>query len=230
MWEISGEGSAEFRANGWKLVVASEQSEGGGIRLLACREHWVGASARIVIPGYGVPSCAECFVRGDAFHMIFPISDYHPIGMELVMMAIEADQGMMIVESVIGLNTSLLDTNPSVDLELGAGHPGFPVWGRVGWEKLAEQADWVWMQSVQKSDSEGPSISTGLLCDGRDLCSLAKSDQDIETRVRFFGDFLEKGVIRKVQPWWVWSSGRLANRKVNEIARYLSVRPLALSN
>jgi hypothetical protein len=230
MWEISGQGVAEFRANGWKLVVACDQPQVGGVRLLACREGLIGASARIAIPQYPLPPCDECYIRGDALHMVFPISPANPVGLELVMMAIEADQDLMIVESVLGLHTSLLDSHPKLELELGVGHPGFPVWGRAVWEKFNESPDWVWMRAGKSSPTDGPSVSASLLCDRRDLSSLSTSDQETKSSVQFFGDFLEKGVIRKVQPWWVWSYGPLPPRKANAIASYLAARPLALSN
>ncbi len=230
MWEISGNGNAEFRANGWKLVITSGEPNTDGIRLLSCREDLVGSSARIAIPGYELPPCSECYIRGDGLHLSFPVSQSNPIGLELVMMAIEADQQMFVVESVIGINTSLLDSHPDLKLEVGAGHPGFPIWGRVGWECSADDGDWVWMRAAPRPHGEGPAVSTSLLCDRRDLCSLAPASCDQDMSVRFFGDFLEKGVIRKVQPWWVWSNGPLANRKATAIARYLSARPLALSN
>ncbi|HBJ38375.1 MAG TPA: hypothetical protein DDZ51_27210 [Planctomycetaceae bacterium] len=230
MWEISGKGSAEFRANGWKLVVTSGEPKVDGIRLLSCREDLVGASARIAVPGYELPPCGECYIRGDALHISFPLSQTNPIGLELVMIAIEADQRTFVVESVIGIHTSLLDSHPNLQLEVGSGHPGFPVWGRVGWEKLIDDGNWAWMRADARHSGEGPGVSTCLLCDHRDLTSLSPERQGSSTSVRFFGDFLEKGVIRKVQPWWVWSNGEVPSRKAREIARYLSSRPLALSN
>jgi hypothetical protein len=230
MWEIIGKGSAEFRANGWKLVVTSGEPNVGGIRLLSCREDLVGASARIAVPGYELPPCGECYIRGDALHISFPLSQSNPLGLELVMTAIEADQRIFVVESVIGIHTSLLDSHPKLQLEVGAGHPGFPAWGRVGWEESVDEGNWVWMRAAGRRAAEGPGVSTCLLCDHRDLSSLAPASVENETAIRFFGDFLEKGVIRKVQPWWVWSNGPIANRKASEIARYLAARPLALSN
>lgn len=230
MWEISGEGSAEFRANGWKLVVTSGEPKVGGIRLLSCREDLVGASAKVAVPGYGLPPCGECYIRGDALHISFPLSQANPIGLELVMMAIEADQQMLVVESVIGLHTTLLDSHPNLQLEVGSGHPGFPLWGRVGWEQIFADGNSIWLRAVGRSPLEGPGVSTSLLCDRRDLSSLSSVNGDHVSGVRFFGDFLEKGVIRKVQPWWVWSNGPLAKRKADTIAHYLSTRPLALSN
>jgi len=230
MWEISGAGSAEFRTNGWKLVVTCGEPEVGGIRLLSCREDLVGAAAKMAVPGFDLPPCGECYIRGDALHISFPVSQANPIGLELVMMAIEADQQMLVVESVVGLHTSLLDSHPSLQLEVGAGHPGFPLWGRVGWEQIVADGDSIWLRATGRSSMEGPGVSTLLLCDRRDLSSLSSVDDDKCNGVRFFGDFLEKGVIRKVQPWWVWSNGQLSKRRADTIAHHLAARPLALSN
>jgi hypothetical protein len=177
-----------------------------------------------------LPPCSDCYIRGDALHISFPISQAHPIGLELVIMAIEADQQILVVESVIGLHTSLLDSHPNLQFEVGAGHPGFPLWGRVGWEQIFADGNSIWLRASGRSLLEGPGVSTSLLCDRRDLSSLSSSDGEKATAVRFFGDFLEKGVIRKVQPWWVWSNGQLAKRKADTIAHYLAARPLALSS
>jgi len=230
MWEISGQGSAEFRTNGWKLVVTTGEPEVGGIRLLTCREVLVGASAKIAVPGFALPPCSECYIRGDALHISFPLSQANPIALELVMTAIEADQQMLVVESVIGIHTSLLDSHPNLQLEVGSGHPGFPRWGRVGWEQTHDESNSIWLRAAERSPLEGPGVSTSLLCDRRDLSSLSSITGNHVTGVRFFGDFLEKGVIRKVQPWWVWSNGQLAKRKADMISNYLAARPLALSN
>lgn len=230
MWEISGNGSAEFRANGWKLVVTSGEPQAAGVRLLVCREDLVSASARIGVPGYELPPGSESYIRGDGLHISFPLSESNPIGLELVLMAIEADQQMFVVESVIGIHTSLLDSHPDLNLEVGAGHPGFPIWGRVGWQHFADDGDWVWMRAAARNPGEGPAVATSILCDHRDFSSLAPAKSEPSNAVQFFGDFLEKGVIRKVQPWWIWSNGPLADRKASQIGRYLSVRPLPLSN
>lgn len=230
MWEIVEQGIAEFRTNGWKLVVASGEPHVGGIRLLACREEVVGATARIAVSDYSLPSCDECYIRGDALHLSFSLSDEHPIGLEVVLMAIEADQQVLAVESVVGIHTWKLDSHPSLVLELGSGHPGFPVWGGASWERLADQREGVWMRGTGYGTVAGPRVSTQLLCDHRDLDSLQSTDTEGASSVQFFGDFLEKGVIRKVQPWWVWSTGQLPRERLARLAGNLARRPLALSN
>jgi len=230
MWELSGPCHAEFRANGWKLVVSSGEPSVRGVRLLACREDLAGSAARIFIPGGQFAPCAESFARGDALHLCFPGTDLQSIGVELVLTAVEADQGMLVVESVVAITTDLLDVYPAIKLEVGAGHPGFPQWGKVTWESLADTDQATWLRAAARPAGEGPSVATFLLYDRRDHQSFKAACDTASGDVEFFGDFLEKGVIRKVQPWWVWSNGPISRRTADRIAQVLAARPLALSS
>jgi hypothetical protein len=230
MWELSGPCHAEFRANGWKLVVTSGEPAVGGVRLLACREDLAGGAARIFIPGGQFSPCVESFVRGDALHLCFPDTDLHATGVELVLTAVEADQGMLVVESVVAVNTPLLDAHPTIKMEVGAGHPGFPQWGKVRWESLPDTDQTAWLRATARPAREGPGVATFLLYDRRDHQSRKPLNDTTPADVEFFGDFLEKGVIRKIQPWWVWSNGSISRTTADRIAKLLASRPLALSN
>ena len=230
MWENPELDLAIFHTNGWKLVVASGESPDGAIRILACRDGLVGASARIHLPGFAIPPCRESFVRGDALHLCFLETDAAPIGFDLVLMAIEADEGILVVETVVSLSTPLLDSHPMVEMEVGDGHPGHPRWTGGRWKRLLDGPDAMWVTALPSKSIDGPKVATSLLCDGRDLPSLAAEGEGDLRRIRFFGDFLEKGVIRRVQPWWIWSNGLITRRKADQLSAQLAQRPLALTN
>jgi hypothetical protein len=145
-------------------------------------------------------------------------------------MAIEADEGILVVETVVSLSTHLLDSHPMVEMEVGDGHPGHPRWNGGLWQRLLDGPEAMWVTAPPSKSIDGPKVATSLLCDGRDLPSLAAEGDGDLCRVRFFGDFLEKGVIRRVQPWWVWSNGLITRRKADQLSAQLSQRPLALTN
>jgi len=230
MWENPELGLAIFHTNGWKLIVASGEAPDGDIRMLACRDGLVGASARVHVSGFAIPPCQESFIRGDALHLCFPETDAVPIGFDLVLMAIEADQGILVVETVVSLSTPLLDSHPAVEMEVGDGHPGHPRWTGGLWKRLLDGPEAMWVTAPPPKSIDGPKVTTSLLCDERDLPSLAPEDDGDLRRVRFFGDFLEKGVIRRVQPWWVWSNGLITRRKADQLSAQLAQRPLALTS
>ncbi len=236
MWENPEPGLAEFRTNGWKLVLASgERGVRRGtardeVRMLVCRDDLVASSTRFVLPGISLPDRVESFIRGDALHVNLANSQDHPIGIELVLTAIEADEQRLVVESQISLNTSLLESQPEVDLEVGSGHPGHPRWGSVDWKVLSSEPTAIWLHAADDLTSLGPSIATSLLCDGCDRRSLKTESIHDSGRVRFFGEFLEKGVIRRVRPWWVWSNGMISRKVADGISAQLLNRPLPLSS
>jgi len=227
MWENADRGEPEFRANGWKLVVRSDDQ---GARMLVCREGLVASSARLGLAGSRLGPCSERYLRGDALHLSFADTASEPIAIDLVLTAIEADQGLLILESVISLRTSLLDSHPAVELQLGAGHPLHPRWGDRPWSQVADSGSTLWLQAQPSLPGEGPRVAASVFCDDRDRVSIDAPALIERGDLRFFGDFLEKGVIRKVQPWWVWSNGPVAPHLAEQIGHRLAARPLPLAS
>lgn len=235
MWLSPEPGIAEFRANGWKLAVTAEPATADGsrnssIRLMACRDGLVGASAQICLPGIELPAVSDSFIRGDAFHLSFGECPEHPIGLDLVLLGMEADEEQLVFESVISINTLLWDSWPQLELRVGTGHPGQPRWGEVPFIVLDETDTVRWWYAQPRQLGLGPSVATHLACKSRDLGSLDPSLTADPCRLRFFGDFLEKGVIRRISPWWVWSNGIIPRDAGDRLATQLQARPLPLGS
>lgn len=233
MWLCPEPGMAEFRANGWKLAITAEAanvdgSRNSAVRMMVCRDGLVGASAQICLPGIELPAVSDSFIRGDAFHLSFAERPEHPIGLELVLLGIEADEDQLVFESVISINTLLLDSWPQLELRIGTGHPGQPRWGEVPLIVLDESDSVRWWYAQPRQSGLGASVATHLACEARDLGSLDPSLPLDSRRLRFFGDFLEKGVIRRISPWWVWSNGILPRATGDRVAAQLEARPLPL--
>lgn len=227
MWENADRGEPEFRANGWKLVVKSGDQ---GVRMLTCRDSLVASSVRLWLADGRLGPCREHYLRGDALHLSFPDTSAEPIAIDLVLTPIEADQGQLILESVISLRTSLLDSHPVVELQLGAGDPLQPRWDVQPWGQATGCGAALWLQPRGAAAGEGGRVSTSVFCDERDRVSLDRPSLAERGCLRFFGDFLEKGVIRKVQPWWVWSDGTVLPQQAEQIAHRLAARPLPLAS
>jgi hypothetical protein len=227
MWKNPDRGASEFRANGWRLVVKFDPQ---GVRLLTCRDTLVATAAQISLPQLTLPACCERYIRGDALHLVFSDTATETIGVELVLMPVEAEQDHLVLESVISLKTSLLDSYPAVELQVGAGHPGHPRWATTRWEPALATATALSVRAQRGPAAEGPRVQTTIWCDDRDQRSLNTQLLTDAGRLCFFGDFLEKGVIRRVQPWWVWSQGQVSFSAAARIAAQLAARPLPLAS
>ncbi len=232
MWENPKRGEAEFRANGWKLIVEADER---GVRLLTSRQRLGATMARIWLPQIALAGCCESFIRGDALHLSLSGTQTEPVGLDLVLMAVEADEDLLILESVLSLNTSLLDSHPAVELQVTTGQEqhgrsdvGHPPGNDARWTSIMDEGSAIWLHA--QPHQENQQVTTSVLCDERDRLSLDRQRVAEGGPIRFFGDFLEKGVIRKVQPWWVWSHRPISPQLAARIAGQLAVRPLPLTN
>lgn len=242
MWEIVGPARAEFRANGWCFAALAQPT--GLMQFCVSRlpaDGPVGSPAtppsavsevEILFPEHALPNCSECYARGDELHMSFPVSITHPVGLKLVLLAVEADASRLVIESVLAVNTDLLESFPELHLRQASGSQSPAcesehrsaaaiVWHRVGTAGATK------ISKTTRSSDESP-LDLAVICDARDHSSLSADWHAGEPCVRFWGEFLEKGVTRKVQPWWVWSTERLSPETVAEVAEHLAARPLPL--
>jgi hypothetical protein len=247
MWESLEHGGAEFRTNGWKLVV---EPTAQAVDFRVSREGMDDSAARVWLPQSNFAPYGERFIRGDELHLSLSdrgtdfagavstdtnrtdseSTDTEPIALELVLMAIEADEELLVLESVVSLTTSLLDSYPAVELQLGRVGAADPGWSDAAWSVCDNTALATYLTGRSSQIGFKPVVSTSLLCGDRDRVSLDAGALADRGTVRFFGDFLEKGVIRKVQPWWLWSCEPLYPRAVARIAEQLARRPLPLTS
>ncbi len=253
MWEIVGPAQAEFRANGWLFGVSASSAvpseQGGGVRFGVSRQRECGGDAGCLrgpcdagvwLPGHPLPPWDECFVRGDSLHLSFPVSPGHPVGLHVVLLAVEADPERLVIESVLAVETESLESFPELHLvaapsvAVTASSPNVAD-GSAASDRTATDEDGasvVWQPSpVAGTDDDGTiqqPLQTTVICDSRDHSSLATGWDASDARIRFWGDFLEKGVTRKVQPWWVWSTTALSSEATERLTQRLAARPLPL--
>ncbi len=150
-----------------------------------------------------LPILAEQFVRGDELHLEYPQGDRR-YALQLVLRPIETGHHRLTLEWTIAIQTSLLESHPMLDLRVSG--------TRI--RRFTPVADPV--DSPASSDRSGgargagaAAISSVASAESAVAVLLGPSDypftgdhsDDHELRLRLFGEFLEKGVIRKGRPW-----------------------------
>lgn len=165
----------------------------------------------------GLPELRDQYVRGDELHLSFPQAEPHIFGLKLCIRPIAGFDGSsdrMGFETMVSIQTSFLDSHPTVDLS--AMEPC-----------RAEKTD-VGSNEVAFTFAAGEGRSIVLL--GRHDAPFTEIIEDeTQTSLRLFGQFLEKGVIRRARPWVLLGQGAtIAEDEVSATAAQLSASPVPL--
>jgi hypothetical protein len=215
MWEQENDSDACFRVSGWSLRA---QCRPAGLRLITSHDRSGDRTGEISFINRELPTLTESFIRGDELHLSMPQEDGNEAGIDVELLVIQADRDYLIVESTLSLQTLWLDAHPAIRLKL-AGDDLITCHS-----KGTSRVYWGSEQGVA-SDS----LHVSVFVDERDQLSINATGDNSEC-LQFFGDFMEKGVIRKVQPWWVWTCRPLNDSQIYEIANSLAKRPLPLTS
>ncbi|TWU42417.1 hypothetical protein [Novipirellula artificiosorum] len=171
-----------------------------------------------------MPSAAEQFVRGDQWHVVLP-QQTESYSLRLAFQPIRGNSDRMLFEVTVSLETSLLDTQPMLEL-LASGKAldsiGVP-------ESLGAPAD---QGCPPISIATGPTGSIAVLLGPHDYPFTTDETTDAGLRLRLFGQFLEKGVIRKARPWILItrSGDQPSHDELRQIYRELADSPLPLTS
>ncbi|MGV3486697.1 MAG: hypothetical protein ACO1RT_19925 [Planctomycetaceae bacterium] len=207
---------ASFVVSGWHLDVTCQRDS---VRFAVTHDASSESMGTISLLNDPLPALAEVFIRGDELHLSMPQTDATQSGLALALLVVQADRDCLVVESTLSIETLLLDAYPTV--ELGLSGDG-PITCRT------EGSANVFTRELNQSDAnDRPKLN--VLVDQRDHDSLCHRD-DPDQSLRFFGEFMEKGVIRKTQPWWVWTSAAADAAQVKRLVAQLAQRPLPLTN
>ncbi len=223
MWEQVAHHAAKFRVSDWTLEVDTQD---GCLKLSASSEHGVSLGGRVELAGMRMPPVTESFVRGDELHLVMPQTDGCDVGLELALIVIEADSHLFVLETVISLQTQWLDLHPRVDFAYCSREVCANRWMM----KPMKSSRWYDPDQDDEEDDSDDSepLLLAILIDQRDRFSINESGAGGQ-QLSFFGDFMEKGVIRKVQPWWVWSREELVTIVRQQLVKELAARPLPLA-
>ncbi len=216
MWDLDEHGGASFRVSGWHLQVDYRPD---GLRLSASNDGSQDCLAMISLSGGVLPGLGEQFIRGDELHLSMPQAEDGQAGLDLVLLVIKADRDCLVIESTLSIQTLLLDAHPQVELTIATDGP---------YVQAVQESAAVFTRSPSaKVQTEMPSVS--ILVDRRDELSI-NNENWANGKLTFFGDFMEKGVIRKSQPWWVWATTTPDPARLKALAEELSERPLPLTS
>ena len=173
----------------WSVHAASGSSQfrigNGDIHQSPDRASWFS------LQPVGVPKLGEVgeqFVRGDELHLHFPQGDAL-FGFRAVVAPLLSTADTLIVEVTLAIQTDLLDSHPKIDLECDGGtvtsHAVEAISGKSGAPPIMTIA-------------EPPLLA--VLLGPHDAPFTTDQSGDDNISLRLFGDFLEKGVIRKARP------------------------------
>ncbi len=144
-----------------------------------------------------LPVAGEQFVRGDQWHVNFPQGD-SSYALRLALQPIETAGDLLVLEATISIQTDLLDTHPKIDLDvLCQSIHSFVPTDESGDDEVDDAG------SAPISLATSARHSTSILLGPHDSPFTTNHSTDSLLRLRLFGDFLEKGVIRKARPWIV---------------------------
>ena len=159
-----------------------------------------------------LPTLDEQFVRGDELHLHYPQGE-GVIEMRLVVRPVHDDGDSLVVEVTVAIQTDQLDSHPRIDLAVGSSTP-------TANSKAAT--------SVSRCESAGR--HTAVLLDQHDCPFTENVSTDDQLVLRLFGQFLEKGVIRKARPWIVLgrSEASIQPARLGDLQIELANQPLPL--
>lgn len=169
----------------WRI---ESRCPGDGIQL------WVGDECLALVSSDDrpLPPLDEQFVRGDELHLSFPQSgDSGDFGFRLVIRLIDsssstASPDRAVFELLVSIETTRLDAHPTLDLLL-------PARDGVTSHTVAETKNAVHLASNAQ-------MHAAVLLGPQDAPFTSSIAQPGKLRLRLFGEFLEKGVIRRARP------------------------------
>lgn len=158
-----------------------------------------------------LPSLDEHFVRDDQWHANLPQSTTR-FGIRLAFDQIPLNDHVVALECRLSVQTDLLDSHPELDLRLCGGTP-----------------------TMVSPDDDVPPVATVIGSNDFFAAVLLSSNDAPHTKLlstdppslRLFGDFLEKGVIRRARPWIIF--GRFTGDDLKTWQQQLSDSPVPLT-
>lgn len=166
-----------------------------------------------------MPQLSESYVRGEDFVLHYAQQESDSFGLAVQVTPIEANGRMAVIQLTISLQTELLDSHPAIELSAAAvdDHSDRSLNPAVIGPRLLPVRD--------EQDVYGT-----VLLSPRDQQAAEDCSGGEALRVQLFGNFLEKGVIRKSRPWVVvWRGGPPEAAEIGTLYQRLCQTPLPLT-
>ena len=126
----------------------------------------------------------------------------------------------MVLEVTIAIETTFLDTHPKLDLVVTGGDV-----------RTLDVAAFTAVTGSPPISICQREAGVAVLLGPHDAPFTTNQSSDHEIKLRLFGDFLEKGVIRKARPWLVIDRGReFGDSQLRRLWGELSQSPLPLTS
>lgn len=171
--------------------------------------------------GETLPVAVENYVRGDEWKVTFPQSTGQ-FGLRISLRAVAVSATRLVLEPTLSIQTSLLDTHPTLIFSAVGEHPESSL---IQVESSEQEVS---VTSVRLADRAG---QIAVLLGPHDAPFTADHSSDQKLQLQLFGEFLEKGVIRKARPWVVLdrSEAGLSTSDLQQYAKLLCETPLPLT-
>ncbi len=178
-----------------------------------------------------LPVVSEQYLRGDRLFLNYPQGDRR-YAMRFSLQPMQVTAELLVLEFTVSIQTDLLDTHPMLDLQ------AFGDSEVVSADFTVSESNW--RSSVQGDHSGAASVNfirsenslAAILLDQRDGPATTSMSSGEELRLRLFGDFLERGVIRTARPWIILnrSGGINLEGEFESWHKALEQRPLPLTS
>jgi len=167
-----------------------------------------------------LPVAGEHFVKFDQWKIDFPqtTGEY---SLRLSIRVVETNETRCILEPTFSIQTSLLDTHPTLDLKSVGGI----VNRRTLTASTTDDSVAVWTISLA-----GNAGTIAVLLGPHDAPFTTDQSGEDRIQLQLFGEFLEKGVIRKARPWIVLdrSESGITDADLTSLSEALCQTPLPL--
>jgi hypothetical protein len=172
-----------------------------------------------------LPLAGEQFVRGDQLHLNYPQGD-GLYAIRLVLQPIVTETNLLVLEAMISIQTDLLDSHPKVDIDIDCQSIDSIVPSDLSGDDEVEGAG-----SAPISLAANEQHCCSVLLGPHDRPFTTNHSTDSLLRLRLFGEFLEKGVIRRGRPWIVIDrSGTVTSEdRVQSLWQQLCESPVPLT-
>ena len=174
----------------WKFeVIASESGQVRGVNM----HHLDNVTLLTSSDDSDLPPLKEQYVRGNQLHWSFPQSgDAQPFGFRLVIEPVSpsASSDHLTFQWQVSVETTRLDSHPTLDLV-------FPGNSASNLTKHSEPQGAIF----QFDQANGQTAALLGPQDAPFTAQIEPAASESSLRLRLFGEFLEKGVIRRARPW-----------------------------
>ncbi|MCA9129834.1 MAG: hypothetical protein KDB22_22260 [Planctomycetales bacterium] len=231
-WRIQ-EGLADFENSAWEFELFPTQPDRfATVRSAADRIGSCWDVFSIAATGNDASTASEAYIRGNDLIVRFEQSSHDQFAFQLLWRQLSPQSpDQLAIELWISIQTGLLDATPTMDVCCQS-------LDKSAWQSFSQSVLTSAAFSSEASALEiGPAALTSQFGDMMGLWMIAPSDQphsrlqlvDAQPRIRLFGQFMEKGVIRRARMRFIASQSIMTIDEISNAYEEFCNSPLPLS-